>query len=378
MNHGIKYTLVIILLTSVCFFISCGTSVNVSVWEPALINLSSYRGIGIQSTKAASSVPVNFYIEKRFSGLYPMPVQIANMRSYYTGNENVNVARKVTGLIESGLNQGVYKVVNSTTLDTLIQQAQLFPLLSLKDVLLKQNIDVLITSVINNMSYEEFITCEVNFIKQNQPVYSYYLNQRATLNLTYYVQDVKSVSIIHGETIDQVYPSSGYKQTLLGRYDSSTGIYYPSAENEIPKAENMFVMALNGLSDKIKNTLTPHKANVNLQLMENKSKIKSLDTAYEYVNSGFYNQALSVFLNEWNMSSYIPAGYNAVVMYVSMGDFNRAIDMALYVYNKTGNPDVYALYTQIKLMQENEQKAYSQINNTGNTTNRPSGELIIF
>ena len=85
-----------------------------------------------------------------------------------------------------------------------------------------------------------------------------------------------------------------------------------------------------------------------------------------------------MFLNEWNMSSYIPAGYNAVVMYVSMGDFNRAIDMALYVYNKTGNPDVYALYTQIKLMQENEQKAYSQINNTGNTTNRPSGELIIF
>ena len=388
-NKTISKVFVVSLSVAVCLFscfiIGCGTSVSLSYWEPAEVDMNGYTGIGVQSTKPASVISSNYHVEKRFDSNIPVPYFIQNMRSHLSGNENTVLASEVTSLIEKGLNQGVYKVVNSTTVNTLVQQAQLFPLVNLRELLMKQKVDVLITSVINNMNYEEFITCSEKVDKTGVKIYRYYLNQCVSVSLTYYVQDVNDVYMIYSDTLNVSYPSSEsmfgiggrYKETLLGEYDPVTNVFTRS-DYSIPEPKTLFASAIGNFSEIIKNKLTPHMAKTNIQLMENKAKVASIENAYKLVDNGYYNQALVQFLDEWNRSLYLPAGYNAAVMYLGMGDYDSALEMSLEVYQKTGNSQAYSLYDKINSLIKSQSEAYSQMPGSQESQTDKGSGLVVF
>ena len=128
----------------------------------------------------------------------------------------------------------------------------------------------------------------------------------------------------------------------------------------------------------IKNKLTPHRAKTSIQLMENKAKVASIENAYKLVDNGYYNQALVQFLDEWNRSLYLPAGYNAAVMYLGMGDYDSALEMSLEVYQKTGNSQAYSLYDKINSLIKSQSEAYSQMPGSQESQTDKGSGLVVF
>ena len=129
--------------------------------------------------------------------------------------------------------------------------------------------------------------------------------------------------------------------------------------------------------DDITRKLTPHYVTSYFGLMDNKPKEKSLESAYDYVKSENYRTALDLFVAEYDRSGHVAAGYNAAILYYTLGQYEEAFSMAKDVYEKSGNSQALDLYYRLKDVREKQEAARDQMNST---TKNPSssGELIGF
>jgi len=361
-----RKTLMILLLVLLLTAVSCSTVLNVSTWEPSTSGISGYKTVAVRTTTAyAGSVrSYNMFVGVNIDPLlYPVPVDISHMLSNVDSSVVRKVAKTANSVVENALNQGVYTVYNSTATEGMISLASTSGA-SVRDVLLRNGVELLVTSKIEYMDYDEYITLESSKDKYGNPSgYNYYLNQEAALTMSCMVQDVETLSILWSRTFtDRTNPRGWYTSTYktrIGHIDLDGTFSWVDYSN-VKSVDAIFSSMVDGFYSEIRNALTPHRIYTSFKLMDNKAKVETIKPAYGYANDGLYTTALSLFLDEWDRSAYIPAGYNAAVIYFAMGKYTETTEMARNVYDTTGSPDALTLMSRIGSLLKSQQAALDQ------------------
>lgn len=371
----------ILLVVLMIVAVSCSTTVKVNSWAPASSGIQGYKTVAVASTKQYTgyrrlgttvAVRVNPYD-------YYVPYDVQTLFSSSDAWLDQSVARLSTQMIEKALNQGVYNIVGGDRTDGLISTARTTGT-SVREMLQRNGIELLVTSSVDSMDYNEYVTMEPYRSKDGKVVYTYYLVQEAAVSISVMVQDVDSLNVLwqaqFSDSTGSVNNRYSFKNYVkVGSYDTSTG-KYKSSWYSLSKPEQMFKSLLDGFGAQIRDALTPHRISTSFTLMDNKSKIKTLDDAYKMVDDEMYNSALDIFLAEWNSSHYLPAGYNAAIVYLGMGKNEQAVELANEVYKVTGSEDAYELVIRMNNLLVVQDEAIKQI--TGEKTGQVvTGDLLI-
>ena len=361
--------------------VSCSTTVKVNTWAPASSGIQGYKTVAVASTKqytgyrrlgSTVAVRVDPYS-------YYVPYDVQTIFSSSDAWLDQSVAKLSTQMIEKSLNQGVYNVVGGERTDGFINTARSTGT-PVRDMLLRNGIELLVTSSVDSMDYNEYVTMEPYRSKDGKITYNYYLVQEAAVSISVMVQDVETLKVLWQAQFADSTGSARNRYTYqhyekIGSYDTSTG-KYRSSWYSLTKPEKIFQSLIEGFGEQIRDALTPHRISTSFTLMDNKSKIKSLDDAYKMVDDEMYNTALDIFLAEWNSSHYLPAGYNAAIVYLGMGKNAEAVQLANEVYRVTGSEEAYNLVSRINSLLITQDEAIKQI--TGEKTGQVvTGDLLI-
>lgn len=361
--------------------VSCSTTVKVNTWAPASSGIQGYKNVAVASTKQytgyrrlGSTVAVNVNPYD-----YYVPYDVQTIFSSSDAWLDQSVAKLSTQMIENALNQGVYTIVGGERTDGLIGTARTTGT-PVRDMLRRSGVEMLVTSSVDSMDYKEYVTMEPSRSKDGKVTYTYYLVQEAAISISVMVQDVETLKVLWQAQFSDSTGSARNRYSFqhyvkVGSYDTSTG-KYKSSWYSLTKPEKIFQALLEGFGEQIRDALTPHRISSSFELMENKSKIKALDDAYKMVDDEMYNTALDIFLAEWRASHYLPAGYNAAIVYLGMGRNAEAVELANEVYRVTGSEQAYNLVSRINGLLITQDEAIKQImgEKTGQVV---TGDLLI-
>jgi len=355
-----SFALLLVIAAALILAVSCSTSVSISTWAPSTSGIAGYKTIAIRETtpysgRLSSSAYVNVRIDPY---ALPIPADIYYFNSYYGNQIAANVAKNTTGVIQSALSQGVYTVYNSTATEGFIATAQISGA-RVSDVLKKNGVELLVTSKIESMDYDEYITVQtVKDVKGQITGYNFYLNQSASVTFSVMVQDVESLSILWQKNFSK---KSGTYTTKIG-FQETSGLFKWISRESSYAVEDMFNTLIRSFSTEIKNALTPHRISTNFKLMENKKNSEIMKKGLEYADNGIYASALAMFQTEWEASQNFAAGYNIAVMYFALAKYDDAVNMAKTLWSQTGSPDAYELMTEMQSLIRTQQAAIDQIN----------------
>lgn len=353
--------LLLVIAAALILAVSCSTSVSVSTWAPSTSGIAGYKTIAIRETTpyngriTGSSAYVSVQIDPYALAI---PTELYYLNSYYDTKIASNVAKNTTGVIQNALSQGVYTVYNSTATEGFIATAQISGS-KVSDVLKKNGVELLLTSRIESMDYNEYITIQTVKDATGLVVgYNFYLNQSASVTFSVMLQDVESLSILWQKNFSK---KTGTYTTKIG-YQETTGLFRWISRDSSYQVEEMFNSMIRSFSTEIKNALTPHRISTSFELMENKKNSETMKKGLEYADDGIYASALAMFQTEWEATQNMAAGYNVAVMYFALARYDDAVNMAKELWNTTGSPDAYELLARMQSLIKTQQAAIDQMN----------------
>ncbi len=376
------FILITLIVTVLLFATSCYSTIGLRTLVPAEVNVAGYKTMAVQST--SYSATVTDYIRPFF----PIPIRgnIDDIYRPYLNNIftlfDSQTANQLTSYTSKNLakaiDKGFFTVKGPELTDALILVGKSTG--TVRQTLLNNGVDALMTSNIGYMYYDEYITAKPVYNDKTDTSkvtgYNFYIVQNAAISLTYTVTDIEDNVYIANKTQSI---SSGDIMTKIGHtdpndikvfiYDTPIYDWYSSTE--------IFESLVDDFFSTVTNQLTPHYVITYIDLLANKPKADSIKDAYSYVDDGNYNVALEIFLKEYQASGHIPSGYNAAVLYYALGDYDEAFDLSWEVYNKSGNSNALELYYTLKNIKEKQDAAIAQINGTKSGTSS-TDELIGF
>ncbi len=376
------FILITLIVTVLLFATSCYSTIGLRTLVPAEVNVAGYKTMAVQST--SYSATVTDYIRPFF----PIPIRgnIDDIYRPYLNNIftlfDSQTANQLTSYTSKNLakaiDKGFFTVKGPELTDALILVGKSTG--TVRQTLLSNGVDALMTSNIGYMYYDEYITAKPVYNDKTDTSkvtgYNFYIVQNAAISLTYTVTDIEDNVYIANKTQSI---SSGDIMTKIGHtdpndikvfiYDTPIYDWYSSTE--------IFESLVDDFFSTVTNQLTPHYVTTYIDLLANKPKADSIKDAYSYVDDGNYNVALEIFLKEYQASGHIPSGYNAAVLYYALGDYDEAFDLSWEVYNKSGNSNALELYYTLKNIKEKQDAAIAQINGTKSGTSS-TDELIGF
>ena len=378
----IKSSLLVLFVVLALVLTSCGTSIAISRLVPAKVDVSGYKTIAVRSTIDETHwiQPLFWNSTVPFIAVGDSYWNYLTMRSYLDFNVSSRITDAASSMIYKAINTGAFKVLDPTLTDSIVNVGEYNG--NMRKTLLDNGIDAILTTKITNLYYDEYITSEVSKLsstdKNNQkyyPIY-FYLVQKYEITISYTLSDVENNKIIATGTF-----SSDMKQvkTPIGRTVDVSGKYEAEKSYRIDAASTLFENLIKQFSDNFRTELSPHYETTSFDFMPNKPEIKGLDQAYDALEDEKWALALQIFSDEYNRSQHIPSGYNAAILYFTTGQYQKAFDLAMELYNKHGNADALDLYYQLKRIAENEKAAEQQINSTeksaANTTTTGGGVI---
>lgn len=381
-NNKIRSLLIIVLVTSVLFLAtSCYSTIGLRTLVPAEVNVSGYKTIAVQSTSYKYSpanviwrnayIPIKGYVD-------PVYYQYLNTFTLFSNSTPDEVSNYTSGNLAKAIDKGFFAVVGPNLTDALITVGKSTG--TVRQTLINNNVDALLSSNISYMYYDEYITSEPIYGDATNTSlvtgYNFYIIQNASVSLTYTVTDVENNVLIANKTQSL---SSGDLKTLIGHTDPAN-IYNFIQDKVIYDyftATDIFEYLISQFFSTVTSQLTPHYEYTYFDMMANKPKAESVKQAYSYVDSGNYQVALDMFVNEYKASGHIPSGYNAAVLYYALGYYDEAFSLARDVYDKSGNSNALELYYTLKNIKDKQDAAIKQINGTKSSPSK-SDELIGF
>ena len=362
-----KSTLLILFVVLALVLTSCGTSIGISRRVPAKVDVSGYKTIAVRSTIDDTHwiTPVFWNSTVPFISVGDAYWNYMYIRSYLDFNVSNRISDAATNMIYKSINTGYFKVLDPKLTDSIVNVGQYGG--NMRQTLLDNGIDAILTTRISNLYYDEYITAEVSKYsstdKSGAKYYptTFYLVQKYEINISYTLSDVENNKIIASNTF-----SSGMKQnkTPIGRTIDAKGTYEAEKYYHIDTASYLFENLIKQFADRFKNELTPHYVTTYFDFMPNKPEVKGLDAAYDALEDEKWGVALQIFADQYKKSGHIPSGYNAAILYFTQGQYEKAFDLAMELYNKYGNTDALDLYQTLKNIAANEKAAEQQISST--------------
>ena len=356
-----RKSLQILMMLAIAFVIaSCGspTYVRTKTLTPADIDMSSMMSVAIASTdQYAGSLGTSI----RFTG---SGSTFAITPYSYSSTIHVDLSKHFNEKFINDIQSIGYfkKVIVPPDSDMLAKPGAGESLgLSRAQLAKKNGIDALINTSVTKMTVDEYV--------ETNPYYEYKKTKDSsgkskttktlvrydyTLHQSVYMEvELKIVDAITGKVYNVKKGSDSYSTSKsisygLGRSDS---------------LESKFNEMLDNISIKLVNTMIPHYTYRDVEMMENKPNLSTVNVAYDYVRSGQYNQALELFRAGWQINNHIPSGYNAALLLHALGEIDEAVELAESVNNSNelGVPEILPLLGNLKAMQALERKAKVQL-----------------
>lgn len=370
--------LVLVLLLAT----SCFSTIGLRTLVPAEVNVAGYKTVAVQSTSYNYSpveliwrsiyVPIKGYVD-------PIYYQYLNVFTLFNSTTPTEVSNYTSKNLAKAIDKGFFTVRGPELTDALITVGKNTG--TVRQTLLNNGVDALLTSNISYMYYDEYITSEPIYdtsVPNSTTIkgYNFYIVQKASVSLTYTVTDVEDNVLIANKTQSV---SSGDLKTLIGHTDPANikNFIPDTLVNKYYSATDIFKALVDDFFYTVTKQLTPHYEYSYFDMMSNKPKAESVKEAYNYVDNGNYQVALDLFVREYNTSAHIPSGYNAAVLYYALGQYEEAFNLAWDVYNKSGNSKALELYYTLKNIKDKQDAAIAQINGT-KTNHSNTDELIGF
>ncbi len=370
------------VLAAMFILTGCMTTVDVRTLVPAAVDVSGYKTIAVRSTidNTRWLVPSfwNSYIPQR--AVDEKYREVLKVWSGLDFNTSARVSQIASETIYSAIDNGFFKVIEPKVTDAYVLVGQDSG--NLRTSLMNSNIDAILTTEITSVYYDEYIyqnlEKDITLVDQDTNTkfnpYYFYLMQTYGVSIQYTLTDVENNVIIATGTF-----SSGMreKRTTLGKTKNLNGDFDRSWYT-LSSASKLIGELVRDFSDQVRDELSPHYVTVEFAFMGNKPKVKTLQDAYKAVDNGQYRFALQLFSDEYRRSGHIPSGYNSAILEFAMGNYDKAYEITMELYNRYGSTDALQLYYKMKNIEETEKQATDQINSDTKAVGNKQSDLIGF
>jgi hypothetical protein len=95
--------------------------------------------------------------------------------------------------------------------------------------------------------------------------------------------------------------------------------------------------------------------------MKDKMKDPRMEQADELVKGKLYDAALEIFLDVWQDTGNVAAGFNAAILYEITGDLERAIAQMKELVRLTGEQKAMREYNRLLETQREQQRLQEQL-----------------
>ncbi|NLZ67500.1 MAG: hypothetical protein GX903_00625 [Spirochaetales bacterium] len=343
------------LLVGLLLLVGCTTSVNVKYLQPSEIDMGQSRTIAIASTipytgrtGGASSVVFSNFTD---SSWY--------FNSSYSDSYLKNkVAEYATNMLYNALDKTDYfNIYGTKTTDSILSGANAgydvnakFKEKGIKAVIIPKITGMGVNEYIYRKPYEKKVVDPVTKKETIVKDFYYYLHQEVNINFEYSIISVD---------YQQVITTKRFSKTITDEYKINQ--YVTSSDYEL---YNLFVSGLSSFKSDIVKQLVPVGKTTSLTLMENKPKDKSIEEAYKEAERGNLAIAKQMFLSHYQMTGFVPSGYNSALISAAIQDFDTAIAELTDLARVTSNPKIIDSLNRIKAYKASNEKAKSQISGT--------------
>lgn len=300
-----------ICFVSIIFFLlcSCSTTLKMNITRPAKLDLKGAKTIGVLSFAQSNRFP--FYS----SGI--------SIGSDYESYSKVNsVERQVINYIHSELeknlmNSPYVQLVSSEAVEKALRGK------------IKNPADVYISGemvTFNIFDEENVVKKEIepekNEKSPDKPKYVYekFYTREILLVFNYQVVDSNSDNVLYFDTLK-----------INSRSDPVELL------KELPNPYYMIEYDLQSFVSDFLQKLQPYNITRNISLLDDKSKNPMMEEADKLAKDGKLKESFNKFYSIYNQTGLFEAGYNAAMILMVLGDFEKAEALMNRVYFETGN-----------------------------------------
>ena len=311
----------------------CTTSVTVSYRKPSRVNMGPYRTLAVASVRDKSSfLNPPFFIRTADP---ESADKYSSVFSSYSADLSKTVAGDATGMLMKSLGSaGFFDIVPPESTDKILGGS--YWGVTRKELFEEKGVDAVLIPKIETMTANEWISSRIreslekdengNSVTKTEKLYFY--EWEIYLRISYTIIDSMTEEVIAKNSFDG---------RLSGSSEITTELFSPN----IMRSE--YGKIVSGLVRSIRNDLIPATYEFNVSLMKDKTGIPEAVRAYEDLEDGKFSSALDGLLSVWESHKSVPAGYNAAVLIVSTGDFERAISLLDEVIGLGGGKDAAEL-----------------------------------
>ena len=373
--------LVVLAFAVILVLTGCSSSIAVKTLVPAKVDVSGYKTIAVRSTQDDarwvlptfwnSSFPFRYEINER----YKRDLLISSRLDF---NVSSRITEAASSTIYKAINTGFFNILEPRLTDSMITVGEYGG--SVRQSLMQNNVDALLTTKISDLYYDEYIMQEYGYSQtdsvtgQKYTPVNFYAVQKYAITIFYTLTDVENNKIIASGTF-----SSGMKEhrTQLGRTKNAAGDFERTFYSNIPTASSLLSELIKEFSDSFRDELSPHYTTEYFTFMSNKPEVKSLERAYDALYDEYWDTALRLFADEYARSGHIPSGYNAAILYFASGKTETALAISNELYTKYGSTKGLQLYDYLKRLAAREDAANSQINSSEKSGASTSGSDLV-
>jgi hypothetical protein len=379
MKRNKSFALILIVVL-VLVFTSCTTTIAINRLVPAQVDVSGYKTIAVRSTidETHWKQPSFWNSYVPFVSVDQLYWQYMSMRSYLDFDASSVITNAASDMITKAINTGFFTIAEPKLTDSLINVGNYNG--NLRQTLLDNHIDAVLTTKITNMNYDEYITAErdsyTSVDKDGKKYYAirFYLVQKYSMSISYTLSDVENNKIIASSVFNS---DNKQVKTKIGQTINEKGEYKADSYTSIDSASYLLKSLINDFANKFRNELSPHYVTNYFDFMPNKPEVKSLKAAYDAVDNGNYQTALTLFSDEYARSGHVASGYNAAILYFAVGQYQQAYDLCNDLYKKQGNADALDLLNTLKAIESREKAAEKQIESTEKSGGTSTGGGVI-
>ena len=379
MKRNKSFALILIVVL-VLVFTSCTTTIAINRLVPAQVDVSGYKTIAVRSTidETHWKQPSFWNSYVPFVSVDQLYWQYMSMRSYLDFDASSVITNAASDMITKAINTGFFTIAEPKLTDSLINVGNYNG--NLRQTLLDNHIDAVLTTKITSMNYDEYITAErdsyTSVDKDGKKYYAirFYLVQKYSMSISYTLSDVENNKIIASGVFNS---DNKQVKTKIGQTINEKGEYKADSYTSIDSASYLLKSLINDFANKFRNELSPHYVTNYFDFMPNKPEVKSLKAAYDAVENGNNQTALTIFADEYARSGHVAAGYNAAILYFAVGQYQQAYDLCNDLYKNHGNTDALDLLNTLKAIEAREKAAEKQIESTEKSGGTSTGGGVI-
>jgi hypothetical protein len=131
-------------------------------------------------------------------------------------------------------------------------------------------------------------------------------------------------------------------------------------KRDLPDAEDMYESIIDSFMPKMAKQLAPYQVREHRTLMRDKTKDPRLEQADELVKGKVYDTALEIFLEVWQQTGNVAAGFNAAILYEVTGQLEAAISQMKSVVDRTADKKAMREYNRLLTVKQEQERLKEQ------------------